>query len=406
MGAATVPATGRDPPGGGPPVPSVLYSFPHRLGVTGIGMTAWHQVAGLAANGVEATVFCGSCERPLPDGVRVVQTLRRGRVRVPYRALGVDRTVAAHDAITAAALRTRLRGTEVVHCWPLGARRTLEAARRLGTTSVLERPNAHTAFAYDAVARVCATLGLPIEAAGTHAFSASRLAHEEREYGLAGRLLCPSDFVAGTFEAAGVAPGRLLRHHYGYDPAVFHAHGRDDSGRRPFTIAFVGRGEPRKGLHVALEAWIEAGAPGRFIVAGVVDESYARLLEGHLAHPRVERLGPVADPARVMRGADVLVLPSFEEGSALVTYEARACGCVLAVSDRAGAACRPDVDALVHRAGDTGRLQVHLAELAADPERRSRLRRASLEGARGLTWTDAGRVLAGAYATARAGRNC
>ena len=62
-----------------------------------------------------------------------------------------------------------------------------------------------------------------------------------------------------------------------------------------------------------------------------------------VAHPSVEEVGHVADPGALMRGFDVLVLPSLEEGSALVTYEARACGCVLAVSDRSGAACTDGV---------------------------------------------------------------
>ena len=48
-----------------------------------------------------------------------------------------------------------------------------------------------------------------------------------------------------------------------------------------------------------------------------------------------------------MRACHVLVLPSFEEGSALVTYEGRACGCVLVISDRAGAPAEAGVDALV-----------------------------------------------------------
>jgi len=110
----------------------------------------------------------------------------------------------------------------------------------------------------------------------------------------------------------------------------------------------------------------------------------------------------VADPAALMRSCDVLVLPSFEEGSALVTYEARACGCVLAVSDRTGAPGTDGVDAFVHAAGDQAALAAHLRALAADPALLARVRAASLEAARDLTWSAAGRVLAGAYAAARA----
>ena len=48
----------------------VLYSFPTRLGTSGIGTTAWQQIAGLAEHGVDVTVVCATCERPLPTHAR------------------------------------------------------------------------------------------------------------------------------------------------------------------------------------------------------------------------------------------------------------------------------------------------------------------------------------------------
>jgi len=126
------------------------------------------------------------------------------------------------------------------------------------------------------------------------------------------------------------------------------------------------------------------------------------VLEPLLAHPSVEAHGHVADPAALMRSCDVLLLPSLEEGSALVTYEARACGCVLVVSDHSGAPCADGVDALVHPAGDVAALTAHLRELAHDPERLAELRAASLAGAGELTWSRAGEALLAAYAAAGA----
>jgi glycosyltransferase involved in cell wall biosynthesis len=381
----------------------VLYSFPTRLGTPGIGTTAWHQIEGLAGAGVSVTAVCATCERPLPDGVEVVETLRPAGVRVPFRILGLERTVALHDRRAAALLRRRRGAIEAVHSWPLGAERTLRVARELGVPSVLERPNAHTRFAVEAVAAVRAELGLGLDASSPHALRAERLAREEREYALAGGLLCPSDFVAATFREAGVPDDRIVRHRYGYDPVRFSTDGRRDDGDRRFTVGFVGRGEPRKGLHTALRAWLDSGAAerGRFVIAGAIDPDYRAALAEPLGHLSVEEHGFVADPAALMRTFDVLVLPSVEEGSALVTYEARACGCVLAVSDRTGAVAVDGEDALVHAAGDAAALTAHLRRLAEDPALLRRLRAASLAGVPELTWARAGEVLAGAYAAAR-----
>ena len=77
----------------------------------------------------------------------------------------------------------------------MGARETLQTARRLGIPTVLERPNAHTRFAYEAVRDECERLGVALPADHEHAYNADILRLEEEEYALADRLLCPSDFV-------------------------------------------------------------------------------------------------------------------------------------------------------------------------------------------------------------------
>jgi glycosyltransferase involved in cell wall biosynthesis len=382
----------------------VLYSFPTRLGTSGIGTTAWQQVAGLAEHGVDVTVVCATCERDLPGGVELIETLRPAGVKLPFRLLGLDRAVALHDRRAAQILARRTAQFDVVHGWPLGAERLLAAGRRGGVPGVLERPNAHTEFAFSAVEQERRELGLGVDKSSPHTRNPARLAREQREYDSADYLLCPSEFVARTFRDAGVPEERLLRHRYGYDPARFSAAGRDDDGSRPFTVGFVGRGEPRKGLHYALRAWVESGAGehGRFVIAGAIDPDYREVLAPLLAHPSVEQYGHVADPAALMRSCDALALPSVEEGSALVTYEARACGCVLLVSDRAGAVATDGVDAFVHPARDQDALTAHMRALAGDPDRLRRMRAAALARAGELTWSAAGRVLADAYAVASA----
>lgn len=101
-----------------------------------------------------------------------------------------------------------------------------------------------------------------------------------------------------------------------------------------------------------------------------------------------------------MRQSDVLVLPSVEEGSALVTYEARACGCVLLVSEAAGAPCRPMHNALVHPVGDVSTLQDHFTKLATDHNLRRALRTNSLATINELTWQHAAKVLTQCYRNA------
>jgi glycosyltransferase involved in cell wall biosynthesis len=99
-----------------------------------------------------------------------------------------------------------------------------------------------------------------------------------------------------------------------------------------------------------------------------------------------------------MRNADVLILPTIEEGSALVTYEARGSGCVLLVSNAAGAICTHGVDGLIHKVGDVAVLAEHISMLHADCEKLNRLRSVSLTTVDKLTWRFAGCHLFFVYA--------
>ena len=118
-----------------------------------------------------------------------------------------------------------------------------------------------------------------------------------------------------------------------------------------------------------------------------------------LSHPSIKALGHRTDIAQLMQESDVLVLPSIEEGSALVTSEARGCGCVLVVSDAAGAICKHMESALVHHVGDVKALAEHITMLHGNPDFLEKLRAESIRTANELTWTTAGEKLLETYST-------
>ncbi len=335
-------------------------------------------------------------------GVEVIcETMRlRTGSKIPYRLIGRERAAAFHDRKVTQLLRRQPKAFDVVHAWPAGAEMTLRTARSLGILALLERPNAHTAYAFEVVNAECSRLGMRLTKSSPHAPNPTKLAREQGEFAAADALLCPSGFVASTHADRGEPNERLLRHRYGYDPSCFWADKETQrTGEEPLTVAFVGRLEPRKGVHLALRAWEQAelrrGAS--LILCGVTEPGYHTVLRPLLDHPGVELLGPVADPGPVMRGVDALVLASLEEGSALVTYEARACGAILLVSDSSGAYARDGEDSLIHTAGDVDALAGHFHRLDTEPDLRRRLREQSLGGVGELTWDAAARELLAAY---------
>ncbi|HVC45599.1 MAG TPA: glycosyltransferase family 4 protein [Candidatus Binataceae bacterium] len=104
------------------------------------------------------------------------------------------------------------------------------------------------------------------------------------------------------------------------------------------AVMFVGNGFARKGLRFLLEAWPVLGDVPRLVVVGTdrAAETYKRL-----ARPMGDRvifLGRRGDVDRLLRGADVLAIPSLFEPFGNVALEAMACGAPALTSAQCGVA--------------------------------------------------------------------
>jgi glycosyltransferase involved in cell wall biosynthesis len=382
----------------------VLQSFPHKIGAARISNTAWHQAAGVAHAGANVLSVPGAVHRELPPTVRLQPTLARGRWRVPYKAIGHLRAFKIHDRLVARMLPALEGQVDLVHTWPLGALETLRVARELGIPTLLERPNAHTRYAYEVVKQECDRLGVKLPRKHEHAYNDTILEREEAEYALADRLLCPSSFVKRTFLQQGFQRAKLARHTYGYDKAVFRPATGRGAAAEGLTMLFVGVCAVRKGLHFALEAWLDSPASetGTFLIAGDFLPAYLNRLKAKLGHPSVHVLGHRDDVPQLMRQSDLFVLPSLEEGFPLACVEAIASGCVQLVSDACGEACTHGETGLVHSVADVETLNTHITLLHEQREMLAGMRAASLREAPRFTWDRAGTRLLEVYREALA----
>ncbi len=379
----------------------VLYSFPHKLGAARICYTAWEQVRGLAKAGAEVLVHTGVLHRAIPEQVTVVPTLAKGRLRIPYKLVGMVRACAIHDAIVARRLKHLAKEIDIVHAWPVGSLRTLEAAKKLGIPAVLERPNANTRFAYEVVRKECERIGVALPKGHEHEYNEEILKIEEAEYQAAYKLLCPSEFVVQTFLDQGFQRDKLVRHIYGYDEKRFFPNPVKPEPQCGLTAIFVGVCAVRKGLHFALEAWLQSRAheTGTFLIAGEFIPAYEEKLKPMLSHPSVRVLGHREDIPQLMRDSDVMVLPSIEEGFGLVCTEALGSGSVPLVSDACTDLCRHMENSLVHKVADVAAITEHFNMLHDDRNLLQRLRDGALASAPACTWDQAGVRLLEAYRT-------
>jgi glycosyltransferase involved in cell wall biosynthesis len=171
-------------------------------------------------------------------------------------------------------------------------------------------------------------------------------------------------------------------------------------------VLHLGTIEPRKGVVDLIEAFdLLAGERPELnlVLAGIEGWDAGRVAGAIADSPyadRIVRLGYVDDafvPA-LIRQAEVVAYPSYDEGFGLPALEALACGAPLVTSlgtpmaDLAGAA------AWTPPAGDPAALAAAVSSaLAASPEERGRRREVGLERAARHTWEAAAAQHAAAY---------
>jgi glycosyltransferase involved in cell wall biosynthesis len=378
----------------------IAYSFPFRLGSPGIGAAALSQIQALAERNCSVQVFCWSSPQRIP-GAKVFQTQKV--FPFPQRFVGRAGAGRLHDRITSTLLKRWSGDFDVVHTWPLAAELTLAVARSRHWLGVREAPNTHTAHAFDVVAKEHRALGIPQAKDNSHTFDPVVMDRETREYDLADLILAPSALAIATFVGHGVARNKLALKSYGFDPGRYRSHAGAHSNKE-VTFSFVARCEPRKGLHFALEAWRRSGVADRssFRVTGRFVPGYRERLLPLLEHKNLSEHDFVDDLRPVYEATDILVLPSVEDGSALVTYEAQASGCALLASDAAGARFTHGTEGLLHRAGDVDTLAQQMRTLVDEPALLLRMQNAAALNAQQYTWARATENLVDAYKAALA----
>lgn len=380
----------------------IAYSFPFRLGSPGIGAAALSQIQALAARNCSVQVFCWSSPGRIP-GVKIFQSQKVAPM--PQRFMGRAAACRLHDRIASAMLKRSKGPFDVVHTWPLAAELTLKVARARRWLGVREAPNTHTAHAFDVVAREHQALGIPQAKDNSHTFDRVVMERETREYDLADLILAPSELAIETFVRHGVSRCKLALKSYGFDPGRYSSHAGAHS-TTGVAFSFIARCEPRKGLHLALEAWRRSGVADRttFQVTGRFVPGYRERILPLLQHENLSEQDFVDDLRPVYQATDVLVLPSVEDGSALVTYEAQASGCALLASDAAGARFTHGTEGLLHHAGDVDTLAQQMRTLADDPALLLRMQMAAAVNAQQYTWERATESLVDAYESALAAR--
>jgi starch synthase len=160
---------------------------------------------------------------------------------------------------------------------------------------------------------------------------------EEKIYWLADAITVPSTVAQRSFIAMGIPAEKVHVIPYGVRLDQFTR--AEDPPQNSFELLFAGQVSLRKGIPYLLQAFARLKHPTkRLTIAGAIQDDIRALLST-LPTDNVVFTGPLPQPqlAKKMSASHLLVLPSVEEGLALVQGQAMACGCPVLATTATGA---------------------------------------------------------------------
>ncbi len=193
---------------------------------------------------------------------------------------------------------------------------------------------------------------------------------DKAKYALADLVLVPSEFIKQAVVALIDDPGKIHLVPYGIDEAWLEPEPRPKAGR----VLCVGAVSLLKGTHHLAAACRELRRRGVKFECRVVGPANKKLLGNPLFDgPTYVGQVPRSDIAAEYLAADLFVLPTLAEGSALVNYEALASGLPVVTTPNSGSVVRDGEDGYIVPVRDPIALADKIEAIVTDRDLRNRL---------------------------------
>lgn len=162
---------------------------------------------------------------------------------------------------------------------------------------------------------------------------------EETEYAQADLITVPSTFARHSFIEHGLPANKLRLLSYGVNLSRFQP--VDKPATNCFDVLFVGGMSLQKGVQYLIQAFQKINHAAKTLTfVGVPSPDLIAMFRNRGMWPLNTRvLGhvPQVELKKIMSRSHVLVLPSIQEGMAMVMAQAMACGCPIIASRNTGA---------------------------------------------------------------------
>jgi glycosyltransferase involved in cell wall biosynthesis len=279
---------------------------------------------------------------------------------------------------------------DVFHGFEAAVLYSMRAAKKCGAIAVLDQPIFHHEVSRDIMQEEYANWGI-----APPPFLKSRdtnIIRKELEIAEADYVMVPTERIAKDFEARGK---KAIIVPYGFNSQRFQIKAKEDG---VFRVIFVGIIGLRKGVVYLLEAFKQLRLKNaELLLISPIDEDFKPILkryDGTFKHiDSVEN----RDLPNYYSNSSVFVFPSLVEGSALVSYEAMACGLPMIATENAGSVARNGEDGFIVPIRDIESLKEKILYCYEHPNRSREMGINAHDHVQNFTWDRYHQELQNAY---------
>ncbi|MFN3018112.1 glycosyltransferase family 4 protein [Vibrio coralliilyticus] len=286
-------------------------------------------------------------------------------------------------------LAKRLKDDNDIYiAWGGFSYKSMKRAKELGQIVILEWGSTHPLYVKQVLKSEYDRFNIALDLNSDENIHWTLKAIEMADY-----ISIPSSFVKRTFEENGVCKSKLMVNPYGVDLSSFRPLDKKDN---VFRVIYCGTLSIQKGSHYLLQAIHELDLPNLQLwhIGSVKNEMKPFIHRYGSGKVHFKGSYPQSELYKLYSQGSVFVIPSIQDGLALVQLQAMACGLPLICSTNTGG------DDLITKQGDEGyvipirsveAIKEKITVLYNDPELLKEMSdKAIRKVSQGYTWEDYG----------------
>lgn len=368
----------------------VVHSIGVKFAGGGIGTIAYYEALGAyRANCLNRVL----CTHYVPNEINAKHISHLGLLGKGLKKIG---SYNWHLDLAAAKLFDRWAAQKIVNCnifhgWNIFSLESLRKAKKIGAVTFIERASSHPLTQKKLLEEEYRRFGLSLPIYPEPVLSRALLELEECDY-----VHVPSDFVYHSCLAHKMPKNKLVFIRFGVDLKKFQP--VVEKRERVFRALFVGQVTLRKGVQYLLQAWQKLNwKEAELLIVGKINPDFKQIAAIYEKRSDIKFIGFTSNITDLYQQADVFVFPSLEEGSALVTYEALACGLPTITTFNSGSVVRDAKEGFIIPIRSSQAIVEKLTHLREDSFLRQKMALAARKRAEQFSWEEMGKRLVSAY---------